>query len=250
MPVRTKSEIDGNEAAESEADRKFLGELATIERERLLSALRSSGSAEGEVAPGVSGATLDQLTELATRIRLLERTAELGLLSPDGQGKELLSLYSEGKVDVMHLDTDSEFSDTPESSAGTTFLWTQTPKLEFRLPVQRLRLRYLRIRFASIIKTEYAREARLSIDGVPMTYWIGRSGSDHFFECAVPVSENLVPSRIVLEIPAVHAPSELGLSDDSRPLGIAIVAAEYSSRPEASLFSRVRARIRRSASRS
>lgn len=227
-------------------DRRFFEELAAIERERLTVALAADDS-EGGAAGMAAAAVIDQLTDLATRVRVLESAFELAL---DDRGRSAAALRASGAVDVADLDAECEFSDTPESIDGRRFFWTLSERLEFRLDVQRLRIRFLRIRFASIIKAEYAQQARLSIDGAPVRHWIGRTGSDHYLECAIPISEDLVPSRVTLEIPAVHSPSELGLSDDERRLGIALIGVEFSGRPASSWFSRLLARIRPSRSAS
>jgi len=244
--VTTKSPIDANAHDECEADRRFLQELSKIERERLAAALEVE-EAEKAPVPAKASALLEQLTDLATRVRVLESVCELAL---ENRVFGAVELRAAGRIDVSDLDADCEFTDTPESIDDRQFFWTQSERLEFDLPVQRLRTRFLRIRFASIIKTEYARQAMLSIDGAPVRHWVGRSKSDHFFECAMPVLEDFVPSRISLAIPAVHAPSELGLSDDDRRIGIALIGVEFSSRPESGWLQRLRAGLRSSGSRS
>lgn len=245
-PMVTKSENHIENPVESERDRAFMDELAGMERERILAGLRTD---ESEDSAGLSSGVVDHVAELAARVTLLECASELGLLaSGERRSVKNAALYARGRVDVLKMDADSVFHDTVESDGNVRFRWTRVARLELELPVQRLRTRYLRIRFASIIKSEYARTARVSIDEKSVRLWCGRTEADYFFECAMPPSEDLVASRVVLEIDAAHSPSDLGLSDDNRSLGIAIIAVEYSSRPEAGLPARLIASIRPAAS--
>jgi hypothetical protein len=230
---------------DEEADREFMAQLVLRERQRLTSAL-TAHRAETESEQGISGPALDQLADLAARVRVIECAAELGILAADASGRVPQPLFGKGHVPVSQMEAATDFTETLESGPGGQFRWTQSPRLELDLPIQRLRPRYIRIRFVSIIKTEYARSALLKIDDVPVRYWLGRSKTDHFFECAIPVSEDLVSTRVRLEIDSVHSPKELGLSNDERPLGIALIAVEFSSQPQAGLVTRIRSRLPRS----
>ncbi len=112
-----------------------------------------------------------------------------------------------------------------ERDAGGGFRWTgEGTTTVIELSIGLLGKKTLQLGFVSIIKKEYIKKIVLRINGKIIKYRIRFINGHNYlvapFEVETLESRNIL--QLEISIPETHSPAALGISDDTRKLGIAI----------------------------
>lgn len=179
---------------------------------------------QSEDAEFASAGSIEQMTrilgEVSARLSVIEQAAELGFAFES----DLFSkprLFGTVSLDVDTLDIGG-LHGLEQDNEGNEFRWTRVKEISFELPVNRIHKKRLQIYFSHIVKKQYRRQAKITIDGCNQKHKLRRTRSGFCWECEIPPFTDLATTKVTVSIPEVHAPSELGHNDDTRLLGFAI----------------------------
>lgn len=181
----------------------------------------------------ISRKALEQLVlvlgEFGARVSVIEQAAEQQLLADNPLNAGPL-LFGQMELTGDKIQDDSML--LPEwDDKGSVLRWTTRPDLKLTLPLFRTGNQTLRIYFKAIIKPEYAKTLKISIDGTTVRHRVRNTDKGLCLQCRLPAPRDLALTDINLLLPAVHSPAELGESSDHRVLGIAITGIEVAQQP-------------------
>jgi hypothetical protein len=129
------------------------------------------------------------------------------------------------------------------SPEGISFRWSGAePALDMEFAVQRKRNKEMELRLHALVRPEFARQLKLIVDGTHRPHDFRKDGPLYLVRCNLPARNEAGPTRVRLELPSTHSPSELGASVDSRRLGVAICEVRF--QPPASMLTRLRRVLR------
>ncbi len=179
----------------------------------------------------------EQLGHLKARIGLCEQTlvslqAEIGGINlskinstRDINKKQQTSM----SVSASKLEAKPDLLPLEYASDGTNFRWSSIdPKLNFEFQLDRSVRLELQIRLFALIKSEYAKQLKVLIDGEHIKHRFELDNNIFVVRCVLPVTDNNDHTEITIVLPATHSPKDLGTSRDDRKLGIAINEIRFS----------------------
>lgn len=178
-----------------------------------------------------------EVGDISARVQLLEKAAEIGLLSSDPFAAGPLlnaqmtldasKLCNEATWPVEHLPNDKPLC------------WTKEPTWHIALPLLRNRALLLCLNFHYIIKPSFLKGMTFAVDGVSLKHKVKKVDDEFVASIIVPEACSFSPSHLRLSLPEVCSPSELNQGDDTRAMGIALM--KITTRP-ATLVQRLRHR--------
>lgn len=162
-----------------------------------------------------------EVGDISARVLLLEKAAEIGLLSSDPFAAGPL-LNARITLDASKLCNDATWP-VEHLPDGKPLCWTKEPTWQIALPLLRNRALLLCLNFHYIIKPSFLRRMTFAIDGVPLKHKVKKVDDEFMASIIVPDATSFSPSYIQLSLPEVCSPAELDQGDDTRELGIALM---------------------------
>jgi len=206
---------------------------AEISRVRAQLAAVSPERESGDRDPGIERLA-EELGRLSARLVILEEAAELKLL---GEVQHAIADDSDSNAQEQLIDAiydPSFFHHIETDDQDRRFAWTRTDDFSFQPDVGSHCPKYLQIYFVAIIKSEYAKRLRLSVNEQTLPHIIYKAGNELCIEGRLRRLHPKGKITIRLQLPASHPLSTLEAGDDWRELGIAIsrvVLTEQSAAP-------------------
>jgi hypothetical protein len=169
------------------------------------------------------------LGKLSAKVKLTEKAIHsLSQASSSQPGEASGGVSSEDDEPVLQFGID-EFYDNENllpmqtSENGINYAWSSIePEIYFTFPLDRSKPLGMAVRLFSVIKPAYVKQLKIMVDGRRVKH---RALLDNGFialSCNLPASEKANQTEIQIILPATHSPASLGVSKDSRKLGIAI----------------------------
>lgn len=204
-------------------------------------------AAIGKADGGVEAQSLDHaLTKIAAELgRLSARTLVLEAFAEQRLDASPLNSPSTVLLDrfyapVAQLRLEGEAHDLERFNDRVQIRWTASEWIALTVPIKRDRPKALRIWFASIIRERYLKELKVVVNGTVSPFIVGKKGDLHYLQIELLPTSVTCETRVELQLPGVHRPSEGGSSEDARTLGIALAAVECTGNRMKRLLMRVR----------
>ncbi|MDA3932762.1 MAG: hypothetical protein PF630_00220 [Gammaproteobacteria bacterium] len=178
-------------------------------------------SNQGPEADLILQELLLEFAEIKARLSILEQAAEQNLLQTDPFRHGPL-LAGSLHMDIEEFHHAGSYHPLQSNQSGHLYAWSKTTKLNWTLPVSRNTKKTLLLGFDAIIKQDYAKSLKILVDGAVIKHRVTNYQGDMVLKAIIPVANFVGKTTISLELPGVHSPLELGLSDDARTLGIAV----------------------------
>lgn len=212
--------LESREVLEEQGDLLFYAGLVRSETARLTALLRSYLSPGDAVSSEAVEQILRLFGELSARVHVIEQVAEQQMFA---ESPLHVSPLLVGNLKIQAIELEAEGLAEPEGGEGhDTVRWTETPEICIQLSAYRPVTKRLRVYFQAIIKSEYAKSLHLVVDGQRLSHKVRKTPDGLCLECLMPPAQDLALTNMVLRLPAVHSPKDLGVSDDARELGIAL----------------------------
>jgi hypothetical protein len=165
-----------------------------------------------------------QLGQLSTRILINDKNVEQ--LQESFNLSDSVGAHNTGQgtqITAFQLAGFGNFYAPESDDKGVSYIWTAAdPEIQMSFPLSRRTRLEMQIRLYALIRPKFSKQLKLLIDGSLVKHKFKRHGSFYTASCELPASDtaNRVDVKIVL--PDTFSPEELGASNDTRKLGVAI----------------------------
>jgi hypothetical protein len=169
-----------------------------------------------------------ELGVLNARVRYLE-TAQSNAFSGSRKNTREKLFKGSDKIPAERLADEIPNHGIESTAAGLQFTWTSSSLFDVPVRINRNRKRYLRMWLHALILPEYLKSMRLYIDGKRVKARSIPCSDSYVIEVQLPPSEDIGTTILTVALPSVHSPNELGISGDSRQLGLAILGLDFAA---------------------
>ena len=233
-------------------DVRYVNQLSQLECQRIAALVRQR-VAEASLPDMVSEALLaeiaDHLAGMEARIQLMERAIRdlenriPGVHGHGTPGSRSLLPPSEKAFPAAWLAQAPNMGSLQKNPDGAEYSWTgPAPRTEFVVPLGPERPLELHVRLVALIKPEFLRELQILVDNSHLPHRVSQDGNTYLASALMPEPSGSKQTRIAIVLPSTHSPRELGTSQDTRKLGVAINEISF-TRP-VSRAKRILARLR------
>jgi hypothetical protein len=229
MPTEDKQNPDVRELLD---DIQFVNRSAEAEISRVSNQVRrhlNKLNLPQDVANSLIGEVSSQLGQLTAKVKITEQALHnlQSELKKPLAGKNIIASTQATKGDICYparkLAGTTNLLPIEISPNGISYCWSgANPEIKFDFVLDRKKKIGIQIKLFALIKPEYFRQLKVIVDGEHIKHRCTLDDGLFVASCKLPQSNKTSQTEVKIMLPDTHRPSDLGVAQDNRKLGVAI----------------------------